>query len=583
MPGTQKLYWWKCQIGHSYQATPNTRTSKNSGCPYCNGRAVLVGFNDLASTNPELLQEWDYDKNTILPNAITSKSTSKVWWKCKNGHSFQATPNARTTKKSKCPYCTDRRILVGFNDLKSQRPDWAAEWDYDKNAPSIPEEYTIHSSKKVWWICSRCGASWQTRIDYRTRNGSGCIKCAHKTISEKRSLAAVKKHNLAERFPELAAEWHPTKNGELRPENVSYGNDDKAWWICPVCGYEYEKRIADRTTKGQGCPACIQKGTSFPEQAVFYYTSKVFPDTIYRHSYGRYELDIYIPSINTAIEYDGGIWHSNLERDNRKDNYCKKKGIRLFRIRDVALPKTDYAITINCCDNKAAIELSIKQVLDILLGDCPVSVNLTRDELEIRAMYKRYFRENSLATKYPEIAKEFASDLNHGLTAENVSWGTSTQYWWRCSKCGYEWKTTPNNRTRPVQPTGCPRCAIDKTGKKNTTRVINLDTGVVYESVTAAAESCGVTKGEITCHCQGKRGLTAGYHWAYYDEHQPRRKDYSGKVINLDTKEVFETPNDAAKSCNGDRRNIVQCCYGKTKTSYGYHWAIYNDDDKLSQ
>ena len=383
---------------------------------------------------------------------------------------------------------------------------------------------------------------------------------------------------LAKRFPELAAEWHPTQNGALKPENLSCSNDLVVWWVCSVCGTEFEMAIKHRTGRRDGCPSCSKRGTSFPEQALFYYISQVYPDAENKYIFEGVELDVYIPSKKVAIEYDGGLWHKNLKRDNKKDKHCFDHGIKLFRIRSAFLPKTDLAEYIPCHEDKESIESAIKQLLIKLQGDCPVDVDISRDELDIRTALKRYVRDNSLAVVYPDLAAELAVDLNNGLTAENLLWGAGARVWWRCSKCGYEWKTSPNHRTHANSKTGCPHCAITKTSEKNKTRVINLDTQEVFNSVTDAARSCNGHKGDICNCCKGIIKTASGFRWAYVDESTVRRRDYNGKVINLDTNEVFNTPNDAARSCNGDRRNIVQCCYGKTKTSYGYRWALFEED-----
>ncbi|MCD8176490.1 MAG: zinc-ribbon domain-containing protein, partial [Tannerellaceae bacterium] len=91
--------WWICPKGHSYRARISNRTSKrHTGCPYCAGQKVLVGYNDLLSTFPQVADEWNYQKNNeLLPQQITARSNKTVWWICKNGHEWQACINNRTT------------------------------------------------------------------------------------------------------------------------------------------------------------------------------------------------------------------------------------------------------------------------------------------------------------------------------------------------------------------------------------------------------------------------------------------------------------------------------------------------------
>lgn len=96
--GSEEKIWWLCSKGHSYQAMVHNR-KKGSGCPYCDGKKVLVGYNDLATINPKLAAEWNYKKNGDLkPTDVTAGSHKKVWWICKNGHEWEAVINTRTQR-----------------------------------------------------------------------------------------------------------------------------------------------------------------------------------------------------------------------------------------------------------------------------------------------------------------------------------------------------------------------------------------------------------------------------------------------------------------------------------------------------
>ena len=82
--------WWKCNKNHEWQAIVRSRNN-GSGCPICANQQVLKGYNDLATINPKLAQEWNYEKNGKLkPDMVVANNGQKVWWKCKNGHEWQA-------------------------------------------------------------------------------------------------------------------------------------------------------------------------------------------------------------------------------------------------------------------------------------------------------------------------------------------------------------------------------------------------------------------------------------------------------------------------------------------------------------
>lgn len=175
--------WWLCSTcGHEWMATPNHRSS-GRGCPLCSGRAVVEGINDLATLHPRLAAEWDYEKNGKLsPSYIACSSNKKVWWKClAYGHKWQATVCERTRvgRSTSCPYCGNKKVLAGFNDLATTHPTLSKEWNYDKNEGLTPTNVTFGSNKKAWWQCAKCGYEWQAVVSSRSA-GRGCPACAGK-------------------------------------------------------------------------------------------------------------------------------------------------------------------------------------------------------------------------------------------------------------------------------------------------------------------------------------------------------------------------------------------------------------------
>ena len=175
MPNCSKKVWWRCSKNHEWQATSNAR-HHGSNCPYCAGKKVLIGYNDLQTTNPILAKEWNYEKNDKLtPLDITANSGKKVWWNCSNGHEWQAVIYSRN-KGNGCPYCAGRKVIKGYNDLQTINPTVAKEWNHKKNGRLKPENFTSHSGKKVWWKCNK-GHEWEAIIDNRSK-GAGCPYCS---------------------------------------------------------------------------------------------------------------------------------------------------------------------------------------------------------------------------------------------------------------------------------------------------------------------------------------------------------------------------------------------------------------------
>lgn len=70
------------------------------------------------------------------------------------------------------------------------------------------------------------------------------------------SLRYTPTRTLAALYPDVAEEWHPTKNGVLAPNHVGPGSEKKAWWRCPRCGAVYCRRIATQVHGAGTCPQC---------------------------------------------------------------------------------------------------------------------------------------------------------------------------------------------------------------------------------------------------------------------------------------------------------------------------------------
>lgn len=245
--GSPKAAWWRCEKGHSWRAMVKSRVS-GCGCPVCAGRQLLPGENDLATLFPELADQWDPERNgPLTPRDVPPGTKKKVWWRCAQGHRWSAPVCARTGSRSGCPVCAGKQVLPQFNDLASRNPQLAAQWDQKRNGPLTPRQVTPTSNRKVWWLCPR-GHSFQAVIAART-NGSDCPYCANRKV--------LKGFNdLATLHPRVAAEWHPTLNGALTPEQVTPGSRKKVWWRCAF-GHVWKAAIYSRTgPKKCGCPVC---------------------------------------------------------------------------------------------------------------------------------------------------------------------------------------------------------------------------------------------------------------------------------------------------------------------------------------
>lgn len=242
---SRRKVWWRCALGHSWRASIANR-AHGSGCPVCTGKQILVGFNDLASQNPSLAEEWDTEKNQLLtPEGVTTKSGRSVWWRCAAyGHSWRASVINRANG-SQCPVCAGRQVLAGFNDLATQNPSLAKEWDTEKNAPLTPKDVTPWAHNRVWWRCAAYGHSWETSVDHRSR-GINCPICANRTIiSGFNDLASIS--------PELLQSWDYERN-TISPSEIPPNAARKVWWKCEN-GHHWRCTLSNRQ-HGSECPYC---------------------------------------------------------------------------------------------------------------------------------------------------------------------------------------------------------------------------------------------------------------------------------------------------------------------------------------
>ena len=253
LPGSSRKVWWRCADGHEWEAVIGNRT-RGHGCPFCSG-SKATPETSLAALNPEAAALWHPTKNgTRTPDQIRPAAAGKAWWLCPKGHEWNAFITS-INRGSQCPYC------IGFkasaeNNLRVLAPRIAAQWHPTRNADN-PEEYVPGSTRKKWWMCA-FGHEWEAPIYHRTR-GFGCTGCA----------------SLAAKEPEVAAQWHPTKNGKHTPETVKAGSSRKAWWVCPVnSDHVWRTQVNTRVKlwkrrKG-GCPGCAT--TAFkPDQPAWFY------------------------------------------------------------------------------------------------------------------------------------------------------------------------------------------------------------------------------------------------------------------------------------------------------------------------
>lgn len=237
---SKRKVWWICSEGHVWQAKVESR-NRGTGCPICKVYKATME-NCLATVKPEISKEWDPEKNQgITPYDVAVYSKKRIWWICKNGHEWQVSVYIRSRGAS-CPKCY--RCERKQKYVIHEHPELIKQWHPIKNDVQL-KTLTTGSSVKVWWICEK-GHEWKAQIKHRCK-GTGCPFCTGKKVSTDNCLAKMN--------PELANQWHPTKNKGLTALEVTIGTNKKVWWMCEN-GHEWEARINYRNYAGRGCPYC---------------------------------------------------------------------------------------------------------------------------------------------------------------------------------------------------------------------------------------------------------------------------------------------------------------------------------------
>ncbi len=280
LPGSNKKVWWKCAENecHEWETKIIDRCLKKSGCPICSNKKIIQS-NSLANLNPELAKEWHPFKNgKLTPNDIGIGSNKKVWWTCNKaeGHEWKTSVSHRSDRGTGCPICNNKKIIAS-NSLAILNPGLAKEWHPTKNKELTPFDLGVGSNKIAWWKCSKGDDHEWKAIIVNRQKGSGCPICSNQKIVESNSLATTN--------PELALEWHPTKNGELTAYDVSIGSSKKVWWQCKKNrAHEWQSVIKNRK-RGDGCTICSNHkviesnslATLFPELVKQWHPTKNAP------------------------------------------------------------------------------------------------------------------------------------------------------------------------------------------------------------------------------------------------------------------------------------------------------------------
>ena len=316
--GSNRKVAWMCERGHVWDAAVSNRVH-GSGCPYCSGRSILRGFNDLATIYPSLASEL---VDVSVGFVVGVGSHRSVSWRCEKGHIWNAPVYSRVAGNG-CPYCSGRLRLDGVNDLATTHPQLVSELVDD----SLSHTLGAKSNVVVSWRCDK-GHVWEASVANRTK-GEGCPYCANKKV-----LAGF--NDLATTHSQLVFELVD----ESLAHKITYGSEQKVEWRCDK-GHVWMATPNSRTSDNTGCPVCAHSNISVLEKELReFLVDMVGCDCVVmnaRDIIPPYELDMVVPHARLAIEFNGVYWHS--EAVGRSKDYhlqkflrCKAAGLQLLQV-----------------------------------------------------------------------------------------------------------------------------------------------------------------------------------------------------------------------------------------------------------
>ena len=459
---SKKKLWWKCKEGHQWQTTLSAR-NRGDGCRICSDKrsgeqrrlnAVAKAGKSFAEAHPDLLKEWDQDKNNRSPYEISPKSNYRAAWKCKFGHEWQTQVTNRTNNHSNCPECnpqTSRIEIYLLCEVRTIYPD--TKWrqliggvECDLYIPKIKLGIEVDGG---YWHAKKL----QKDIDktrYFTDKGINLIRVRDNTLptidgnqidfirtgslqgvanrlmnylvqfdtafanypNEQQAKSDFKEmmarlpappegETLVNTHPDIAAQWDYDKNAPLVPGLFSKGSNQKFWWLCEK-SHSYDAAIKNRAYQNSGCPVCyesikselVRKGRLKNTQSL----AQAKPVYLVMYDMNKNPL----PPSEVAIKSGIDIWwicrHGHSFRKNAA----------------------------NMANNH----------------DCPTC--------------------NTLVFKFPDIATQWHSIKNQSVDINNIHAGSGQKVWWKC-KNGHEWETAVYMRTG--EGTDCPHCYNENRGE----------------------------------------------------------------------------------------------------------------------
>lgn len=366
------------------------------GCPECGYYPKENPVDNIAVLCPEIRDWWNYEKNAPhIPEEFTKGAQFEAYLTCPDCgmelytgiHSLVATDETGQLYIRHQGKCRKYRAMASSNNLLANYPEVAEWWDYEKNAPNLPEYFTTGSSFEAYFRCRECGFESHRRITdaFVLIDGTPSL-FSYPICADKKVLAGV--NDLLTTDPDLAQEWSPNNDRFVTEVRKSFVANAK--WICPTCNGEYTEQISERSVGDDACPYCR--------------------DT--RVLAGYNDLATTYPEL--AAE-----WSPNNERGPESVRRTLKTPAKWI----CTMCKGEYSYPVD----------------ERYVGDdaCPYCC-----EEKVLSGY------NSFKVKHPSLMSEWCEAENAllGLDPDQILASSNETAWWLCPTCNHKYVMTPKMR-----------------------------------------------------------------------------------------------------------------------------------------
>ena len=441
----------------------------------------------VAERMPELALDWDTERNgEATPPLVAWSSNLRACWRCRrcqrpseSGVAARARIYQRRGPSAGCRsrMCSRRLsdVPAPGNSMRARyAPNLVLSFDLDANIPDTPDSVGHGSKREFYWRCLLDSGHPSYPRSLPSRRKRACPLC----------------ESLIGTHPDIADQWHPTRNGDLTPADVTPGYSSRVWWQCSR-GHEWQAVVATRTNQGNACPDCVLSHRSAAEvklwaelQAVLGPTLGV--GTVLHHQrlqgvssrLAKVDIVLVLNDRLVAVEYDGAYWHREREApDRRKSDEIREVGHLLIRARekplnalhehDVEFATTDPVEVATAVFSRLAalgwLPLAALLAAQDYIGQSRLRGSELAKEL-LADVAHADLGPSSLAETHPWLASEWDEEANGELTPRHVRGDWSRKVWWRCP-LGDLFDESPGARISRGRH--CPFCAGKRVNERN--------------------------------------------------------------------------------------------------------------------